>query len=222
MKTPKYKFAILDEERKERDKFINYFEDDFNVIEISFVESIDALVSIIKSENIDAIAIDYNLKDHNKKFIQNGDYFFKNLNSRIHNFPSFVLTQDPSRARRESKLISSFLIVDKEKLTYQPGKEKDNFIKEIKHVISIYKLDTEQKIKRVKQLESKRLKGTLTDVEEQEFLELNNELSKTITGYNALPQKYFSQETNKKLNEIIAKTDKLIKSLETQKTRRKK
>lgn len=213
MNTPKYTIAILDEEKKERDKFYNFFEDDFIVVEISAAESVDDLIEIIKSNKINAIAIDYNLKDHKSKFKENGDYFFKNLNSRIQNFPSFVLTQDSERAKKESTLINPFFIIDKEKINLPPGKEKTNFIGEIKNIIKTYDANISNSIKRLKTLEKKRKAKTLSDKEEQEYLELNNYLSKSISGYDSLPLKYFSQDTNKKLDEIISKTDELIKKI---------
>lgn len=218
MASPKYTIAIMDEEPKERDRFISFFEDDFNVIEISFVSSVDELIDIIKSEKIDAIAIDYKLKDHKSKFKENGDYFFKQLINRLADFPAFVLTQDAEKAKKESKLIKPRFIIDKTILHSDSDKEKDNFRKEVKSEIKTYKNLFAEKIKRLKALDKiRKAKKGLDEQLENEFLTLNNEIAQSLSGYKALPLKYFSQDTNKKLDEIISKTDELIKKISKKK-----
>jgi hypothetical protein len=217
MKKVKYNIAILDEEGKERDKFFNFFENDFNVIEIPYVESINDLVDLIKANHIDAIAIDYNLRDHNSKFQENGDFFFKNLVDRIDNFPAFILTQDSARAKKESKRINPFFVIDKSNINLPEGDKKNDFIREVRTIIDTYKKNIADSITRLKNLEKKRKGGKLSGIEESEYLELNNSLAKSISGYSPLPIKYFTKETNEKLDEIISKTDELIKKISKKK-----
>lgn len=209
----RYTIAILDEEKKERNRLMNFFENKFDVKEITKFDSIDSLISFIKAENIDALAIDYRLKEHNHRFLVNGDVIFKQVFDTLNGFPAFILTNDVTNAKRESKKINSFFIVDKKQTHLPDGKEKNGFLKEIESNIDTYKNDITEKLARFKKLNAKRNKGTLTEPEENDYLELNNFLSKVITGTSAIPMKYFSQETNKKLDEIIAKTDALIKKI---------
>jgi len=213
----KYTIAILDEEQKERDIFANFFENYLNVIEISFVSSVDDLIEKIKSEHIDAIAIDYKLKDHHSKFKENGDFFFKQLLSRLQDFPSFILTQDPDNAKKKSKLIKPRFIIDKEILHSQDNKKITEFINDVKQEIASYKTIFAGKLKRLKELEKIRKTKEFSETLENEFLILNNEVARSLTGFETLPLKYFSQETNKKLSEIISKTDDLIKKISKKK-----
>lgn len=204
-----YTIAILDEEQKERNKFTNFFEKDFNVVELLSVKSIDDLIDKIKSDNIDAIAIDYKLKDHGSDFQENGDYFFKSLNEKIQNYPAFILTQDPDHTKKESKKINPLFIVDKAKLHETDTTKKESFINDIKNLIANYKNDLNSKIVRLKELE--KIKDTDDfSTYENEYLSLNNELSKAIIGYSPIPLKFFSKETNEKLDEIISKTGELL------------
>lgn len=217
MANAKFTIAIMDEEIKERNFFTNFFEDDFNVVGIPFVSSVDELIEKIKSEHIDAIAIDYKLKDHRSKFVENGDYFFKQLISRLQDFPSFVLTQDAEKAKRESKLIKPRFIIDKKILHSQSNKDIKQFKDEVKHEIKTYKSLFANKLKRLKELQKIRKTKEFNEEFENEFLNLNNEVAQSLTGYETLPLKYFSQETNKKLDEIISKTDELIKKISKKK-----
>lgn len=212
----------MDEEAKERNHFINFFEDSFTVIEIPFVSSVDELIEKIKSDQIDAIAIDYKLKDHNSRFKENGDYFFKEIISRLQDFPSFVLTQDAEKAKRESKLIKPRFIIDKGILHSQDKANVKKFKNEVKLEIKNYKTLFSSKLKRLKELEKQKKSKGLNEDQENEYLTLNNEVSQSITGYKSLPLKYFSQETNKKLDEIISKTDSLIENITKENKKKKK
>ncbi|MGZ4055280.1 MAG: hypothetical protein ACXVPU_03195 [Bacteroidia bacterium] len=214
----KYTIAIMDEEQKERNRFINFFEDDFNVIEIPFAATVDKLIEIIKSDKIDAIAIDYKLREHNSKFKENGDVYFKQLIDRLQDFPSFILTQDALKAKKESKLIKPRFIIDKKILHSQIVAETKQFKEEVKLEIKTYKTQFDIKLKRLKQLEKiKSSKAGLSEELENEYLNLNNEIAQSLSGYKSLPLKYFSQDTNKKLDEIISKTDEFIKKISKKK-----
>ena len=217
MENNKYTIAIMDEEPNERNKFINFFENDFNVIEITYVLNIDELIEKIKSEHIDAIAIDYKLKDHKSKFVENGDFFFKQLISKLQEFPSFVLTKDSEKAKKESKLIKPRFIIDKEILHSTDEKKVSEFLEEIKMEITSYKSSFDNKLARLKELRERRKEKNLDQSLENEYLILNNEISLSLTGYETLPMKYFSQETNAKLDEIISETNKLIRKISKRK-----
>ncbi|MEJ7829895.1 MAG: hypothetical protein WKF91_16930, partial [Segetibacter sp.] len=160
MKKVKFKIAIMDEEAKERGKLLNFFEKDFDVYEISVVKSIEDLIEIIKTEKIDAIAIDYKLKEHQSKFLENGDFYFKNLIERLSDYPAFVLTNDSVKAKRESKLIKPRFIIDKSIIHTPDLKARKTFMQEIKTEIENYKVDISKKISRLKELTGvKKLKG---------------------------------------------------------------
>lgn len=73
----KYTIAIIDEEEDQRNQFEFVFEKIFNVVKIESFNSTEDLIALIKSESIDAVAIDYRLTEHNSSFRDNGDFFLR-------------------------------------------------------------------------------------------------------------------------------------------------
>ncbi|MBR9831205.1 hypothetical protein GYB57_03570 [bacterium] len=213
----KYTLGILDEEIEQIETIEAVFEDAFNIVQIEFVESIDELIEKIKSEKIDVLSIDYKLKDHNKGFEFNGDYFFNELLERFGEFPAFILTQNVSNAKKESKKINPRFIVDKEQIhffTDQKNKnEKDKFIEELILEIEIHQNKIQEDVEELKTLESLLEKGEKLGDKENRYIELNNKLSKSLSGYDALPQTYFSKNTNDRLDLLIKQTEELLKKL---------
>jgi hypothetical protein len=57
-------------------------------------------------------------------------------------------------------------------------------------------------------------KGEKLGDKENRYIELNNKLSKSLSGYNALPQTYFSKDTNDRLDSLIKQTEALLKKLD--------
>ncbi|MCW3105132.1 MAG: hypothetical protein JWO09_3572 [Bacteroidetes bacterium] len=214
-KKSNYTIAILDEEALERGRFVKFLKDEFTIVQIPFASSVDDLISKIKELGVDAIAIDYKLKDHDSRFKENGDFFFKNLIAQLQGFPAFILTKDADKARKESKLINPRFIISKRILYPKLASEEDRigFKDILKYEIQVHQAVIQDKTKRVNALEKLRLKNKLDESQENEYIELNNELSKMITGHNEIPMKFFSVETNKKLDDIISKTDALIKKI---------
>ena len=214
----KYTLGILDEEQTQIDLISECFKNSFNIVKIDYVEEVDDLIDIIKSEKVDIISIDYKLKDHNSSMQFNGDYFFKELIDKFDGFPAFVLTQDVSSAKNESKKISPRFIVDKTVihnfLDPKNSQSKEDFIKELILEIEVHKDKIKEEIDELRKLEAiLESKEKLDEDKENRYIELNNKLAKSISGYSSLPQKYFSQDTNSRIDLLINKTEELLKKL---------
>jgi hypothetical protein len=214
----KYTLGIIDEEIEQIEMIEAVFEDVFNIVKIESVSSIDELINIIQSEKIDVLSIDYKLKDHNSDFLFNGDYFFNELWDKFGDFPAFVLTQDVKNAKNESKKINPRFIVDKEEIhlfIVPENKDKKKvFVEELILEIQVHQNKIEEDISELKELESLIEKGEKLGAKENRYIELNNKLSRSISGYEALPQKYFSEGTNKRLDLLIKQTEELLKKLD--------
>ncbi|MFI1743198.1 hypothetical protein [Thalassobellus sediminis] len=214
----KYTLGILDEEIEQIDTIEAAFEDVFNIVKIEYARSIEDLIDIIKSEKIDVLSIDYKLKDHNKGFEFNGDYFFNELLEKFGEFPAFVLTQNVLNAKKESKKINPRFIVDKAEihsfLNPDNKVEKKKFVEDLIYEIEIHQNKIQEDINELKALESLLEKGEKLGDKENRYIELNNKLSKSLSGYDALPQKYFSEGTNERLDLIIKQTEELLKKLD--------
>lgn len=214
----KYTLGILDEEKEQIETIESIFEDVFNIVRIEFASSIDELMEIIKSEKIDVLSIDYKLKDHNSDFDFNGDYFFNELWDKFGDFPAFVLTQDVDNAKKQSKKINPRFIVDKAQIHSftNPNNaiDKRKFVEELILEIEIHQNKINDDINELKFLESLLEKGEKLGDKENRYIELNNKLSKSLSGYDALPQKYFSEGTNERLDLLIKQTEELLKKLD--------
>ncbi len=214
----KYTLGILDEEIEQIDTIEAAFEDVFNIVKIEYAKSIEDLIDIIKSEKIDVLSIDYKLKDHNKGFEFNGDYFFNELLEKFGEFPAFVLTQNVLNAKKESKKINPRFIVDKAEihsfLNPDNKVEKKKFVEDLIYEIEIHQNKIQDDINELKDLESLLEKGEKLGDKENRYIELNNKLSKSLSGYDALPQKYFSEGTNERLDLIIKQTEELLKKID--------
>src|SRR6185295_8789791 len=102
--------------------------------------------------------------DHgSNKFKKNGDSIFKDLLELLKDFPAFIFTNNPSDAKRESKKINPLFIVDKARMNLPDGKEKKEFIDEIKSIINYYKGEVKGKIDRFRSLEALRRRRKLTE-----------------------------------------------------------
>jgi hypothetical protein len=203
-----YVIAILDEEDTERDSFHNYFDNfGFTCFEdLHMSSNINDLIETIRTEKIDAIAIDYKLMDHGSSFGFNGDYFFHELNKVLLNYPSFILTNDPDDAKKQSSKINPFFILGKERLSL----DNPSLSEEIRTIIRNYKESINDYLTKLSTLEEVRKKDGLSSDEEERYVELNNILDKTVDQQSLLPRTFYSNETNSKLDEILEKTEALL------------
>ncbi|MFC3811348.1 hypothetical protein [Lacihabitans lacunae] len=214
----KYTLGVLDEESEQIETIEAIFEDVFKIVKIEFASSIEELMDIIKSEKIDVLSIDYKLKDHNSGFPFNGDYFFNELWDKFGDFPAFVLTQDVDNAKKESKKINPRFVVDKAQIysfiNPEYAAHKKKFVEELILEIEVHQNNIEEDIAELKVLEVLIENGEKLGDKENRYIELNNKLSKSISGYDAIPQKYFSEGTNERLDILIKHTEALLKKLD--------
>ena len=80
--------------------------------------------------------------------------------------------------------------------------------------IEVHQNKIEEDIAELKTLEVLIENGEKLVDKENRYIELNNKLSKSISGYDAIPQKYFSEGTNERLDFLIKQTEELLKKLD--------
>lgn len=212
----KYTIAIIDEEADQRDQFEFVFEKKFNVFKIDTFDTTENLISTIKSENIDAVAIDYRLTEHNSSFTDNGDFFFKEIRKNLLEFPVFILTRSSDEVKKICKTVDPSFIMDKENISYGKGEleKEEAFLESIKTKITVYKTDLQEKIDRLTDLERIRRQSPEEFIKvESEYINLNFELSRYISGAN-IPFTYFTKASNEKLDSLISKTEDILRKLD--------
>ena len=212
----KYTIAIIDEESEQRNQFEFVFEKEFNVFQIAEYDTIENLIDTIKSEKIDAVAIDYRLTEHNSSFSDNGDFFFREIRKNLLEFPVFILTRSSDEVKKICKTVDPSFIMDKENISYGKGEQEKQevFLENIKTKITVYKTDLQEKIDRLTDLEKIRKKNPEEFIKvENEYINLNFELSKYISGAN-IPFTYFTKASNDKLDSLISKTEDILRKLD--------
>lgn len=213
----KYTIAIIDEEEDQRNQFEFVFEKIFNVVKIESFNSTEDLISLIKSESIDAVAIDYRLTEHNSSFRDNGDFFFKEIRKNLLEFPVFILTRSSDEVKRICKTVDPSFIMDKENINFGKGeldKEKE-FLESIKTKINIYKTEVNEKVEKLTEYENLRKNNPQEFLNiENDYINLNFELSRYISGASYIPITYFTQASNERLDSLIAKTENILKKLD--------
>lgn len=213
----RYSIAIIDEEASQREQFDFVFGRLFNVIQIDSFDTIENLIQQIKSENIDAIAIDYRLTEHNSSFDFNGDFLFKEIRKKLFEFPVFILTRSSDEVKKVCKTVDPSFIIDKDNINYGKGEEdkEEEFLESIRTKIQVYKNDLQEKINRLNELEAIRRTNSVEFKEnETEYVNLNFELSKYISGVHPIPITYFTEGANARLDSLIAKTEELLSKLD--------
>jgi hypothetical protein len=211
-----YTIAIIDEEAGQRDQFEFVFSKMFNVIQIDTFVTIENLIDQIKSECIDAVAIDYRLTEHHSSFSKNGDFLFKEIRKNLYEFPVFILTRSSDEVKVMCKTIDPSFIIDKDNINFGKGEQNKEvlFLDSIKTKIQVYKTDLNEKVVRLNELEElRRSKSDKFNEYENEFINLNFELGKYITGKSSIPITYFTKESNNKLDSLISKTEALLNKL---------
>jgi hypothetical protein len=221
MDKEKFILGIIDEEKSEVEEFFRFFEEAFAPVEIELVNDKQDIIQNIIDEQVDAVVIDYKLMEHGcSPLTFNGNELLKELNDRLDNFPAFIMTNYPPDARKHRidpfRIVSKeFMQPDKNKPQYEKGQE---LIKTIKALIKNYKDDLADKEERLLTLINKRKTGgILSDFEEEEMIELDTFLEKSINKKSRLPKKWKRPGEISKLDELIKDTQELIDELKRKK-----
>lgn len=107
--------------------------------------------------------------------------------------------------------------MDKENINFGKGeldKEKE-FLESIKTKINIYKTEVNEKVEKLTEYENLRKNNPQEFLNiENDYINLNFELSRYISGASYIPITYFTQASNERLDSLIAKTENILKKLD--------
>lgn len=208
--TVKYKIGYIDENPQDVADFLLYFEDfpDFRVKSLDLVDDMDTMISEIIENKIEAVIIDYRLQEGNAKVSFNGDVLFNKIKETLLNYPVIILTAKVSNAEKED--IDPDKIYDKEMII--PGDEK--LVKRLRKHIDNYKKDLKDKEDKIIKLIAKKQKEGLQFNEEDELIELDNYLEKSLYQKNLVPEDLKHSSNADKLDELINTANDLLTKLE--------
>ena len=207
MEELKFKLGILDEYQDDIDDFLHFFDNDFEIKIIELSESQDEIIYKILDTDLDAIAIDYKLMEHNTKIGFNGDVIYNALTDRLSDFPAFILTNYVPDASKSS-IKDEFKIIPKRWMK-TGSTEGNELIEKIKLSITKYKKKIDDSEKELLKLIDKKNKNELSAKEESRLFELDSMLEKTIDKESSIPQQWKKEKSE--ISKLIKLAEDIIK-----------
>ena len=209
------RLGYLDENKGNRNTFNRIFKKDFEVVmldDFTKVFSLDLLLEEIDRQEIQALAVDYKLAE--KGDVQyDGNQVLEVINERKRYFPVFVMTSYVDAAIQ--KVNNTFLVNDKDGLN--DPKIVELLKNQIKGSVESYHRIVHEIEQRTKELEAKQDTAEgLTDVEENELLNLHVELSKIDPAANPLTPDKMRTEAVKDLRSVVLLSEEILESLNKQ------
>lgn len=219
MEETPYRILIVDERADDIDEFKNMFElaKDFEVFGLDHLESDEDLFHFIRENEIDAVAIDFKLRELHSSFTKNGDTYLKELLDTFENFPTFILTNNVSDAKDHQ--IDPFKIIDKDVISVDMDDEEQQaaaleLIDNIRYLINNYRAALESKENELATLIEKQNSGAaLTETELQRMIELDNDLENSISKKLRIPSSWKSPTGLEKLSHFVEQTEEILEEL---------
>jgi hypothetical protein len=208
----KYRIAYVDENPEEIRLFQRYASDDFDVIPLEPPAELENLIEEILESNVLAVISDYNLTEYNKVARYDGVDVITAFLEVKPAFPTFVLTSYDESAADESSDVN--MVYTKKVLYESQGMPfKERIRKQIQHYIQ--RVDA-AKAELLTLIEKAR-EGTLSLLEEERLIDLDNFLEMSINAKCALPKHLKLPSNADKLSEIIESTKLLLSEIRVMK-----
>jgi hypothetical protein len=190
---------------------------DFEVFGLDKLEHDEDLFNFIRENDIDAVAIDYKLRELHSSFTKNGDSYLNELLDNFENFPTFILTNNVIDAKAHQ--IDPFKIIDKNIIAVDVENEIQvanaaDLIDNIRHLINNYRSNLEQKEKELADLITRQEKGEdLSEELLQRMVELDNDLENSLSKRLRIPGTWKSPSGLEKLTNLVKNTEEILNEL---------
>ncbi|ULT25754.1 hypothetical protein KUH03_01780 [Sphingobacterium sp. E70] len=209
-----YRIAILDEVNDDIERFQRYVHKNdkdkrFCVVEIMPKPNFEDTINEILCANLDALISDYRLNEFKANITYDGVKVVNSILERRALFPCFVLTSFDDDAVKDSE---DGNIVYIKGVMGGESNAKITFLERIGRQIEKYRFKIQEAKSDLEELLNIRKTRLLTPTEENSYIELCNFLGESYVGEDSLPRPFFGQDTNKRLDEILLKADKILKT----------
>lgn len=206
------RIGYIDEDKGWRNTFRQFLKDEFDIIlfDINKDSDIDTLTDSIFNANLDMLVIDFRL-DETGLVDFNADSLIEKIQERNLYFPLIILTSHEVDALDH---ISNANIVNGKDMLNGDAHKREILVHKIRKISADYQEEYGRSITRLKELIDKRNKGeALLPNEEDEFVELSTYMDKTSNAKERSSRTFYSADTNKKLDEIIAIAAEILKNI---------
>ena len=207
-----YKLGYLDDDKGNRTSFARQFEKDFDlyvVEDLNEVKSLENLMDIVENENLDALAIDFQLAASGD-IPYNGDEVVEYFNKRKKYFPVFMVTSFVSDAL--NIMYDVYLFNDKWKV--ENDEYRGQLILNVNNSIVAYQRRISAIQDKAMTLEEKQKTDEgLSLEEEQELLNLHLELNAIDPKANPVSAEQLQTKPLRELQELVQNSRKLLNSI---------
>lgn len=207
-----YKLGYLDDDKGNRTSFARQFEKDFDlyvVEDLNEVKSLENLMDIVENENLDALAIDFQLAASGD-IPYNGDEVVEYFNKRKKYFPVFMVTSFVSDAL--NRMYDVYLVNDKGKV--ENDEYRGQLILNVNNSIVAYQRRISAIQDKAMTLEEKQKTDEgLSLEEEQELLNLHLELNAIDPKANPVSAEQLQTKPLRELQELVQNSRKLLNSI---------
>jgi len=211
----KYRIAYIDEDKGWINTFYQTFKNDFDIlrIEVNPESSVEAILDLLLSSDLNAIVTDY-LLEENAEVSFNGNRIVEEIKKIKPHFPIVMLTSFPTQAIGHTDDVH--IIYNKNILSVENDREKEEleiFKTKIQSNISNYYKKIEDTNIRIEQLVEKRNNQGLDIPEEEELTKLYILFDELNPEGKDLPANLIHRDSISKLNEFVNETKEILEEL---------
>lgn len=203
----KYKVGYVDENEGQQLLFYHAFSSDFEVKTFEIPENLDPdeLVEDIFQAKLDVLVLDFTLNDSGLVDFNSDTLIDKILSQNLH-YPLVILTSNEIDALHH--IDNANLVNGKDEML---NDKKHIFKEKLIKIASTYESDVAEALETLGVLEAKRKTEGLDPDEEDDYVRVNNFLGETTDADSHISRTFFSEDTNKMLDEVIKIAEELLK-----------
>lgn len=207
-----YKVAYIDEVDSDIRSFkrsvLLRANEKFEVVSFKPKSSITETVKEIFESHVDAIVADFRLSEEDPTVHYNGSDVIREILNIRKDFPVFILTSFEDDAIDKGFDVN--IVYEKKEIQESP-----KFFEKVITQIKKHKAKVEMAEIRLLELIGKRKKEALTYAEEEELIELDSVIEKNLDKKGAIPDDFKKNTNTERLNDLINKTDELIREIKS-------
>ena len=209
----RHRIGYIDEDKGWRVTFRQYLKDEFEIVLFDIDEgtTLEGLVEDIFQQDVDMLVIDFRL-DETGAVDFNADTLVQKIQERNLYYPLIILTSFESDAL--DHLENANIVNGKDLLSGDMDDKVPVLKHKIRKIADDYAAKMKTAYKTLGNLEKKRTEEGLKPNEEDEFVEVNTFIDKATSSKGRLARSFYAVDTNKKLDELIAKTEEILKQIQ--------
>ena len=198
-----YKIAYIDESKSDRYDFQDYVKyapssADFLLAVLEPLPNAKEFAHFLIESHYQAIIIDFDLKEKNPTIHYDGAELAEEIFNIRDSFPIFILTSFEEAAFLKSDDVN--IVYDKKSIVH---KEDHFFLERVKQQIRKFEKRIQDAENRLLQLIDLGNKGPLSINEEDELIQLDNFIEKTLNKKMPIPDRFKSLTNDARLDRII-------------------